>query len=390
MSGLRSSHEESYNQQSQGMSKQKIKGIFPPVDRRFIWIGLGLLTLLLRPVFSINPHFTEVVYSRGLFAILRNVWDYTLGWSPVPLLYIAIPLLLWLGARFVIKSIRKPRGRSLANRIAGMTLNLLAFAGAVIFLFFFLWGFNYYRTAVDQRLELHAGKLDEAVIREEFARATEELLNARKAWVPDAQHSPANPFSHTQLESQLRASLVQVLKNHQYSAPGRVRARRLRPKGLLMQLGAVGIYIPFVFEGHVDAATHPLTHPFTLSHEMAHGYGFGDEGTCSFWAYLACIHAEDPAIRYGGILGYWREAAVLYRMIDRESYQQQRENLPIGIQADLDAINEALRKYPGFFPEFSDEVYDSYLKNQGIEEGTGSYGQVVKWVSAWQKKYGSN
>ncbi|MDX2245389.1 MAG: DUF3810 domain-containing protein [Bacteroidia bacterium] len=365
------------------MSKNKVNRVFPPIDRRFVWIGLGVITLLLRPLFRVNPQFTEVVYSRGIYALLRIVWDYTLGWSPFALLYLAVPALLTWIVFSVVKNFRKLRGRSFAHQAAGVLLSLSAFAGGFLFFFYVLWGFNYYRAPVDKRLGLKAKKISEEMIRAEFAQATEDLLAARRDFLPPETPAPVE-LPLRDLEKKLRAELVSTLKEQGYAVPGRVRARALQPRGLLMQLGATGIYIPFVFEGHVDAAMPAITFPSTMTHEMAHGYGFGDEGTCNFWAWLACYQSEDPAIRYGGMLGYWREVGVMYRMLDNEDYLAQRAELPAGLIADLENINEVLKKYPGFFPRFSDEVYDSYLKNQGIEEGMGSYGQVVRWVAAWR------
>ncbi|MCB0851358.1 MAG: DUF3810 domain-containing protein [Bacteroidetes bacterium] len=356
---------------------------FPPIDRRFIWIGLGIFTFLLRYILSLNPYFTEEFYSRGLFAVLRYVWDYTLGWSPIPLIYFAFPLLLFFLIRWGI-IVRKKRGpRSWRNRIAGSLLNILAFASGAIVFFFFLWGFNYNRVPVDEKLNLRAPKLTAEIIESEFEVSLQEMLEARRKITSDDRKAD---IVFEDLDNQLRPAVIQALKENGYPAPGRVRARVLAPNGLLMQLGASGIYIPFVFEGHVDGGLHPLTYPYTLAHEMAHGYGFGDEGTCNFWAYLACKKITEPKIRYAAMLDYWREVAVLYRRIEPEIYQEIRADLPKGLLQDIEAINESIKKYPGFFPEFSDQVYDSYLKNQGVTEGMASYGKVVAWVYAWRHR----
>ena len=46
--------------------------------------------------------------------------------------------------------------------------------------------------------------------------------------------------------------------------------------------------------------------PFTLAHEMAHGYGITDEGDCNTLAYLVCLHSKNKAIQYSGLLAYLR------------------------------------------------------------------------------------
>ncbi|MEL6251078.1 MAG: hypothetical protein AAFR87_03605, partial [Bacteroidota bacterium] len=75
------------------------------LDRRYVWMGLGLLSLFINSILKSNPYFTEVVYSRGIFLLFRWIWDYTLGLIPIPLLYIIGPLLIF----YLIRSWRKGR-----------------------------------------------------------------------------------------------------------------------------------------------------------------------------------------------------------------------------------------------------------------------------------------
>jgi hypothetical protein len=184
------------------------------------------------------------------------------------------------------------------------------------------------------------------------------------------------------MEEIMRENLVEALKEYDYPTPGKVRGWKLFPKGLLMRLGATGIYIPYVGQGHIDPGLHPLAQPPTMAHELAHGYGFGDEGTCNFWGYLACEKSNDPTIRYAGLLEYWREVAGLYNQRNPEAYQSFRETLPKGMIADVRAIREAMDRYPSFFPQFNRAFYDAFLKSQGVEEGVGSYSRVVSLVIA--------
>jgi phytoene dehydrogenase-like protein len=118
---------------------------------------------------------------------------------------------------------------------------------------------------------------------------------------------------------------------------------------------------------------------------VSHGYGFRDEGTCNFWAYVACIRSADPLIAYAGHLDHFRTLAAHYLRYDREAYFALREQLPTGIQADLDAINGNLRKYPDIMPELRYAAYDTYLKAQGIKEGIKNYSRVVMMVKAWKE-----
>ncbi len=357
-----------------------------PIDKRGLWIGLGVLSLLVQQLFAWNPYFTEVVYSRGLFPVLRAIWDYTLGWSPIPWFYVLVLGLLYLLVRAIR---RKRKAVSWRHRLGRFVLNLLAWAGAITFLFLWGWGYNYQRQPIEHRLGLSLQNLQKTDLAAEFQVATAEMVAAYEALgrTDTSQSLTRNDLPET-LEDHLRSHLVSVLAEADYPMPGRVRGRTIYPKGILLRFGASGIYIPFIGEGQIDGALAPVSQPFVLAHELSHGYGFGDEGSCNFWAFLACSQSENPAVRYSGAVEYWLEVARLYYLLDKDAYLAERDQLPGGIRTDLRAIRDVGRKYPPFSPRVSKTVYENYLHSQGIEEGIANYSRVVNLVVAWRKSRG--
>jgi len=119
-----------------------------------------------------------------------------------------------------------------------------------------------------------------------------------------------------------------------------------------------------------------------MAHELAHGYGIGDEGSCNFIAYLTCSTSDDPVLNYTGLLSYWRSVASQYRSIAPEEYKEARAALPRGIIEHMQRIREEMDKYPDIFPKVRDATYNAYLKTQGVEEGLKSYSRVVLLVQA--------
>lgn len=397
--------------------KQAKSHIFPKIDRRYMWMGLGIITLLINALFRSNPYFTEVVYSRGIFLVIRWIWDFSLGLIPIPLLYIFVPLVLFYLIRRWRKGKPHRQARPLINRLGSMLVSVLGLAGIALFLFYFLWGFNYNRLPVAQQLKLNPGELSDEEVEKEYKIATEEMIEALNAMTKDYKEtvtgiklSPKNEkpvlldslhfarmyenmdsineayYYPENLESQIREHLIQQLEKYNYPTPGRPRARMIRPKGLLMQLGATGIYFPYVAEGNIDFALSRASKPNTMAHELAHAYGFGDEGTCNFWAYLTCTQADQPFIKYSGHLNYWRKVAGFYRSRNPEAYKDAIKKLPSYIIHDLKKMDKIRKQYPGFFPRFSRAFYERYLKAQGIKEGQKSYSKVVSYVVAFRKR----
>lgn len=363
-----------------------------PVDRRFVWIGIALVSLVIQQLFSANPFFTELAYSRGLFPLLRSIWDYTLGWSPIPLLYPALlGLLIWIGIRWYKRRQEKGPKRSIRQRLGRAFLNLAGLLAIILVLFLWGWGYNYQRQPIEHRLELQLDSLTAADVEQEFLRATDALIKANaQLGNRDTTKSILMASLPEDLEKHMRDQLTSVLQANEYPTPGRVRARRVFPKGTLFQLGASGIYLPWIGEGHIDAALPAVSQPYTLAHELAHGYGFGDEGSCSFWAYLACMKSQNPNVQYSAAFGYWREVAREYIFVDSAQYRMIRDQLPQGVKRDLVEIRRTLENYPGFFPRTSVAIYDLYLKSQGIREGRANYSRVVDLLVAWKKSKGES
>ena len=123
-----------------------------------------------------------------------------------------------------------------------------------------------------------------------------------------------------------------------------------------------------------------------MTHELAHAYGFTDEGSCNFIAYLACTTSKIPILKYAGQLAYYRYLASNYLRYKPKEYSAFRAKLPKGIQADLNAINENLEKYPDLMPKIRYYAYDAYLKSQGISEGMKNYSRIIMLGRAWRMK----
>ncbi|WP_020535775.1 DUF3810 family protein [Lewinella cohaerens] len=343
-------------------------------------IVLAALALVIRAVAS--PEWVEQYYSRGFFSLFRMFWDTMItSWFPFAVLYLLFFVLLLRFIRAIIRW-RKLKG---IQRLWSALLGLLGFSGWLVFTFLLLWGFNYGRVSVENKLGFELSTPSRSDMQAQVTVEAAALVELRRQ-IPGADtmalstgHFPENR------EDLLRESLEQVLTYYNYPVIGSVRGRLVYPKGLFLRFSSAGLYLPWTGEGHIDGGLLALQQPYTMAHEMAHGYGFGDEGSCSFWAYLTAFRITDPALKYAIRLGYWRRLASGWRRVDPESYSQFRATLDKGLVADLEAINENNAAYPDIMPKFRDAAYDSYLKAQGIAEGMENYSKVILLVEAWRK-----
>ncbi len=157
----------------------------------------------------------------------------------------------------------------------------------------------------------------------------------------------------------------------------------------MMRFSGSGIYLPYFGEGYIPRNLSPAEKPFTMAHEMAHGYGITDEGDANFLALLACETSARPVVRYSGYLSYWNYAAGELGRADRPALKALGSLVPDGMRADLLAIRKNWEKYEGPLAKISEKVYGQYLKSQGIKEGMKSYSRFLNLRAAWRKKSGT-
>jgi Protein of unknown function (DUF3810) len=357
-----------------------------PNIKKYFWFILAGFTLLLRACFHAFPGLTEQLYSRGIFQGVRYAIDILTGWLPFPLTYLLFGLLLWklvAGVRYLFFNKTTP----IRERLLTSGRQSLAFLCGVIVLFHWLWAFNYSRIPIEQHLSLPRIKLTEQDIKTALDAQTSLVLILRTQMQPDSSQAIAFEFPADELEAAVRQEVQRELQRLQYPAPGKPRGRQPFWDGFLLRFGAAGIYNPFTGECNIDQGLHFLTKPYNLAHEFCHGYGFGDEGTCNFLAYLALEKSEQPMLRYSAELDFWRELAGAYRRLQPDTYAAFRATLPTGFIADLDNIYKKHDQYPEYFAAFRYDVYDRYLKAQGIQEGMANYGKVIPLVLSYRLKH---
>ncbi|MBL7815375.1 MAG: DUF3810 domain-containing protein [Saprospiraceae bacterium] len=347
-----------------------------------LWgLWMGLFALVLRLVTP--PQYIEQWYSRFVFLGIRQFFDATLAYSPFALLLPFYVVALYFVLKILILLFIKKQ--SWWQRLTEGVLKLLNWAGVMLFLFFILWGFNYGRERFTEQIGLTIEKLDTTSLRQELLIAAQEAIAARdtleKMGIADTN---AITYIRPNFEQAIRKDVSQWLENHQFPAKGRLRGREIEPDGLLFRFGIAGIYMPYTGESSIDHALHPLEKPFSMAHEMAHGFGWTEEAIANFVAYLSCIESEDWHTRYSGRLSYFRYVASNFRRQFPEEYKKFREKLPIGIKNDMKAINDRINRYPDWFDTTA--LNDAYLKSQGVTEGVESYARIVVLVHSWRKK----
>jgi len=324
---------------------------------------LGIV-LLFQLVFAVSDSVYEWLYFRFCFQFWRIIHDYTIGFLPVPGLFLAVILLIAIGLRFRLK------GRW------GLLKTCVALLIWLINVFYILWGFNYNQRPLRDKYKLHTSPVDSNYIIRTFEEQTFKLSQLSEQL--DSRDIPGS------MEAELRKAQEAEFRNWDIPVAGRVRIRKLWG-GSLLHFRTSGIYIPHAGEGHIDGGLYKVQHPFTMAHEMAHGYGITDESECNFIAYITCLQSRHPLYRYSAELAYWRYLASYYRRLRPEEWKTVYADLPEGLTGDLEAIRAHIAQYKEWMPKYRDVIYDRYLKSHGVAEGIRSYDQMIVLIKAYNE-----
>lgn len=279
---------------------------------------------------------------------------------PVTALLIAA-LLLWLVLRGVFS---KRTGRRAVLRGLWRTLVAAAVLGA---LFIVLWGANYGRTPVDERLALSTGVTPEppetAALAEALAATLRRDAGAPEVWATDLKAA----------RDALRRT-TERLEGRPPTLPRHVK--RTPPGFLIFTGGATGVTVPWTLEAYVDRA---LPYPVALAtalHEHAHVAGYAGEAEADFVAALAGLSSENPSVRYGVALHLFLRAA---QGLPPERYRAVFDTLPPRPQADIAALSESYRRHraPQLLAVVQTRVYDRYLRTQRVAAGVADYDRVT-------------
>lgn len=338
-----------------------------------IWVQAAVVAAAVAAGLApISARGIESRFSTGLYPSIQRL---------VTPLSNAVPFalfdLLTLGAAIallvaVVRSVARARRERTARPLVA-TFGHVAVAAAVVYVVFLaVWGLNYRRVPMAQRLVIDRDTPStDAVVA--LGVDAVERLNALHAEAHRIGWHAA-PWDDDRL---LRAFAdVQArLSDAPPAVPGRLKRSVYGP--YFRWTSVDGMVNPFALEVLENPDLLAFERPMVAAHEWAHLAGYADEAEANFVGWLTCVRA-DAASQYSGWLHlYWQIAGEL-SATDRAHVA---DALAAGPRRDLQAIAERVRR--GQLPMLRNaswRVYDQYLRANRVEEGVQSYGEVITLI----------
>ena len=342
-----------------------------------VLVFLTGLTLVGQGIFAFMPNLAEGLYGNGVYPIIRSFLD-LLHW-PISGIYLLLLVVFVFIVFTVARLFRKKL--SIGRSLMSFSTSMLKLLAVLLIWFYLIWGFNYNRPDIMERMEIDVSEPDTTWIFSELRQVIDEANKLRAlptlAFLNDLNEQDI--LSTDLAIDEINADLERVLPHFKYDIIINPPFRFIQPSGVLLHWSTAGIYWPFSGESNVDRGVHYIKKPVTVAHELAHAHGLTSEGDCNFVAYLACVQSENPILQYSGqlsYLGYLMRDAL--RILGRDGLTQYYNLMSEEIRSDREKIYEHHNQYEDYFPKLRNKVYDSYLKSQGVKGGIASYNYFVK------------
>lgn len=350
------------------------------------WVLLIVLTILIKWA-SWYPGWVEKNYSQGIYPVISKVQRVLFGWIPFSIgdLFYAFLILIILVKTFKFFKLLFTRKLNRKYFVAG--LQQAIFFGLFVYVFFnLLWGLNYNRKGIAYQLGLEVRQYTIADL-DTLTTIIQERVNKYGDFVTEAQRDSFNRKKI--LFNSANKAFGVVAKEHSFL---KYSSKSIKPSlfsYLGNYLGFQGYYNPFSGEGQVNTTVPRFLEPFVTAHEMAHQLGYGKENEANFVGYLACKSYDNNAFRYSVYYDMYNYAlGEVYRR-DTALARAFQQKVHPQVKKDQQEFRDFYRRYRNPIEPIVMWGYGHFLKANNQPAGKRSYNEVVAWLIAYYKKYGT-
>ena len=328
-------------------------------------IWLSLITFALTELFSRFPQATETVYSRTLFPMFAFLLSFVSKWVSFSLddAFYAM-LIVFLITILLMTIFRKIK----FGKFFLLFFQALAICYA---LFYWFWGFNYFRSGINERLEIAKAKPDTV----QFVKVLENLIAQT-----NASYCTFDSISKTEISALVESSYQKNASFLKLQYPQGTRIPKpITLSSFFAKAGIAGYYGPFFSEVHLNDSLMMIEYPQVLAHESAHQFGITSEAEANFYSWLVCTQSPSKHLKYSANINMVNYFLSQGRLLHNFKDLVHQIDKPV-----IDDIRKVQKHWESMRNETIDKaagkMNDAYLKTNKIEKGIEDYFGVVQFV----------
>lgn len=349
------------------------------VKRRYLLSFFLLIQIILIPFLGTLPEVVEKWYSNGCYPWISKSLRIVFGHIPFSVGDIFYFLLIVLAIRWSWK-----RRKSWKTHWGNNIQSILSVCSIFYFAFHVLWGFNYYRQPLFEKMKIERDYTDADLLL--FTQKLIAKTNTIQFQITqDKNKAIAFPYSQEQvfqMNVKGYCTLAKELPNFYYSELSAKKSLFSLP---LSYMGFGGYLNPFTNEAQVNYLM-PMYHsPTTSCHEMAHQMGYASESECNFIGFMASTKNSDLYFKYSGYSFALRYCLANWQVRNKTVFQQLLQSIHPGILKNYEESDTFWKSYETPIEEGFHLFYDRFLKWNQQKEGIEGYSKLVNLLVNYYK-----
>ncbi|MDC6406973.1 DUF3810 domain-containing protein [Maribacter sp. PR66] len=328
-----------------------------------------------------NTDFIESYYSMGLYPHISGFFRWLFGWIPFSvgdLLYFLLicTVIFYLYRRWTF--IKTQKLKFLRDVLMVLSIAYLTFH--------LVWGFNYYRRPLSEKLGLTETK-DYRELLDFTERLIQKTNSIQEYVVGDTLEKVNIPYSQNEMFQMSIEGYHELAKEFGFLGYEHPSVKTSLFSTGLTYMGYAGYLNPFTNEAQVNGILPNFRFPIVTGHEIGHQLGYSAENETNFIGYLVTSKNKDPYFQYAAyayVMGYCLSDV---RRGNRETFDRMFQKLNPGVRANFEEMALFWEQYENPLEPVFKSIFNSFLKANNQEQGIRSYNGVVSLVIAYHKKY---
>ena len=332
--------------------------------------------ILMLKLLTHYPQIVETYYSNLLYPFISKLFRLVFGWLPFSVGDLIYSMALIYILRWLYKLTKKGFKQL---RLKDDLIGVMVAASSVYFMFHLLWGLNYYRMPIEQRLNLNSEYTTTALI-----EVTQKLIVRSNALHSEISKDPSKqfeiPYNFKKISKKVTQGYTALSVSYPflaYETPSQKQSLYSLP---LAYMGFSGYLNPFTNEAQVNSKMPVNSMPLTLAHEQAHQLGYAAESEANFVAFLATYNHKDPYFRYTAHTFALRYCLKDLYKRDKTTFEVLINDIHSGITKDFRNREKHWAQFENPLEPIFKRVYGRFLKANQQTQGIESYNQVVALV----------
>ena len=328
-----------------------------------------------------HTEFVEKYYSTGFYPFISRMFRILFGWIPFSvgdLVYFALIILalayFYRNRKFIWK-----------HKLI-FVRNVLMILSVAYFTFHFMWGMNYYREPLADKLALTEARDYQELL--DFTHQLIQKTNETQLKITNDSSLAVNiPYSQDEIFDKTILGYEDIKTIHPFLAYNIPSAKTSLFSTGLTYMGYAGYLNPFTNEAQVNSLLPNFRFPVVVGHEIGHQLGYSAENETNFIGYLVTANNKDAYFQYAAYayaLGYCLSDI---RSANKEDFNQLLSTLNPGVKNNFQEMSNFWNSYENPMEPVFKSIFNTFLKANNQTEGIRSYNAVVALLVAYHKQH---